>query len=86
MLRQEPLTSTGPGPHIFSTDPADSEKIGTDRAALALVDTETGSGQRAVPATPLAALRHIPALSPQALAGIQERLADCIQIDDNYRH
>jgi hypothetical protein len=29
MLRQEPPTSTGPGPHIFSTDPADSEKIGT---------------------------------------------------------
>src|SRR5262252_8021997 len=29
MLQQEPLTSTGSGPHIFSTDPADSEKIGT---------------------------------------------------------
>ena len=29
MLRQELLTSTGPESHIFSTDPADSEKIGT---------------------------------------------------------
>src|SRR5262249_59947198 len=56
------------------------------RAGLALVDTENGSRQRAVPATSPAALRNIPAVSPQALAGIQERLADRIQIGDNSRH
>ena len=69
---------------IFSTDPADSERSENLRAVSALVDIETGSRQRAVSATPPATLRNTPAVSTQALASIQERLAYCIQIGEEF--
>jgi len=36
--------------------------------------------QRAVPRTPVAALRNLSALPPEALARIQKRLAHCIPL------
>src|SRR4029453_18754016 len=52
----------------------------------ALLDTHNGSGQRAFSASAAAALRNLPALPAQALAGIQERLAHRVQIGDNSPH
>src|SRR5258707_13047151 len=77
------LVEYPPDESSLSTAAADSEMIGTIASVQRLVGTHNGSGRRALPATPAAALRNIPALPAQALAGIQERLAQRVQIGDN---
>src|SRR5262249_62122623 len=86
-LPQEPpdIDRLGHG-RIFSRLIRPTQKRSEPSRRLGVGGYRDGSRQRAVPATPPAALRNISALSAQALAGIQERLADCIQIDDNSRH
>src|SRR5262245_3236052 len=87
MLPQEPpdIDRLGHG-RVFSRLMRPTQKRSEPWRRLGVGGYREWSRQRAVPATSPAALRNIPTVSPQALACIQELLADCIQIGDNSRH
>src|SRR5687767_2866013 len=58
------------------------EKDGNERAGFALgPDNEVGATINAVPGTSPAALRHLSPLPAQAVAGVQERLPDRVQVN-----